>query len=355
MDSEPTRFLIIRLSAIGDILHATAVAHNLRLARPDAHITWLASPPASILLSANPDIDELLVWDRRPLDQAISRLQFRTVCQELRKLRKFLNGRRFDIVLDIHCLFLTGLIAHFTHTRRCIGIRDLHEFNHIFMTQLAPKLQDPHKIRRYLSVLTPLGIPAEHLEPILTLPSSLDGFAEDFFARHEIRPGQPILMVAARTTRPNKNWPLESFAAALSDLPKKIQIIFCGSAADQPYIRQIQDRLPRASLSIAGTTNLLELAALFRASSLLLSGDTGPLQIAAASGLPTLSLWGPTPHNIFGPLRGPHRFILSPHSCTACRKDTCRCKTNACINAISPKTVAQALQDFFQPQAEPRP
>ena len=67
------RILIIRISAIGDVLHVTSVVHNLRRLLPDAEITWLASPPASLLLETNPDIDRLLVWDRRPLDGASSK------------------------------------------------------------------------------------------------------------------------------------------------------------------------------------------------------------------------------------------------------------------------------------------
>ena len=68
------RILIVRISAIGDVLHVTSVVHNLRRLLPDAEITWLASPPASLLLETNPDIDRLLVWDRRTFDKAAAHL-----------------------------------------------------------------------------------------------------------------------------------------------------------------------------------------------------------------------------------------------------------------------------------------
>ena len=71
------RILIVRISAIGDVLHVTSVVHNLRRLLPDAEITWLASPPASLLLETNPDIDRLLVWDRRPLDEASAHFDLR--------------------------------------------------------------------------------------------------------------------------------------------------------------------------------------------------------------------------------------------------------------------------------------
>ena len=72
MNFDHARFLIIRLSSIGDVLHATAVARSLKRSCPTAHLTWLVSPPASELLRCNPDIDELLIWDRAPFDRAIA-------------------------------------------------------------------------------------------------------------------------------------------------------------------------------------------------------------------------------------------------------------------------------------------
>ena len=78
------RILVVRLSAIGDVLHSTAVVHNLKRLVPDCHVTWLVSPPASILLENNPDIDRLLVWDRRTFDKAAEHLDLRTVRQPLR-------------------------------------------------------------------------------------------------------------------------------------------------------------------------------------------------------------------------------------------------------------------------------
>jgi hypothetical protein len=68
----PQKILILRLSAIGDVLHATPVARELKKLQPGCHITWLVSPPADKLLAENPHIDEVLVWDRRPLDKAFA-------------------------------------------------------------------------------------------------------------------------------------------------------------------------------------------------------------------------------------------------------------------------------------------
>jgi 3-deoxy-D-manno-octulosonic-acid transferase len=348
MDFSATHFLILRLSSIGDVLHATTVAHNLKLRSPGCHITWLASPPASSLLADNPDIDELLVWDRRPFDDAVLHHHFLTAKHHLDKLKPLLQKRHFDIVLDIQCLFLTGIIARMSGARKRIGIHDRHEFNHLFMTERGPEISDPHKIRHYLSVLAPLGFQAP-FDPslILHLPDSLHGFAAKFWHSRHIEPGKPLLLVNTLTSWPDKNWSAAAFAQVLDDLPADLQIVFCGAPHDAAHIEAIQKKMTHASLSIAGKASLMELAALFRSANLLLTGDTGPLYIAAAVGTPTLSLWGPTHPDIYGPLTGPHRFILSPCRCTACCKTHCPQGTNACMKAISPAVVKQELARFF--------
>lgn len=343
-----TRILIVRLSAIGDVLHATSVVHNLRRSEPDCHITWLVSPPAASLLANNPDIDELLVWDRRELDQAFARKDLPAIARSLRKARALLHPHTFDIALDIQGLFLSGLLTHLSGAPCRIGIHERHEGNFLFMTELAPNTTARHKIHRYMTALAPLGISADSFQPGLVLPISADqrSWAKKFWQTHGIETGnpkRPLLLVNTRTTWPDKNWPAENFGRCLRDVAPNIQIVFTGAPNDMTYIAKAQQILGRPSSSLAGQTTLAELAALFAEADMLLTGDTGPLYIAEAVGLTTLSLWGPTHPDIYGPLTAGHHFILSPHSCTACCKTKCRHHTNACMNAIEPALVAEKI------------
>ncbi|SFT67645.1 ADP-heptose:LPS heptosyltransferase [Selenomonas sp. GACV-9] len=343
-----TRILIVRLSAIGDVLHATTVVHNLRRSEPNCHITWLVSPPAAGLLANNPDIDELLIWDRRELDRAFAQKDLRAIARSLRKARALLRAHTFDIALDIQGLFLSGLLTRLSGAPRRIGIHERHEGNFLFMTELAPNITASHKIHRYMTALAPLGISPDSFQPGLVLPISADqrSWAQGFWQAKDIETGNPqhpLLLVNTRTTWPDKNWPAENFGRCLRGIDPKIQIVFTGAPSDMPYIAKAQQSLSRPSLSIAGQTTLMELAALFAEADLLLTGDTGPLYIAEAVGLTTLSLWGPTHPDIYGPLTAGHHFILSPHSCTACCKTKCRHHTNACMQAIEPALVTERI------------
>ena len=345
-----SQILILRLSAIGDVLHATPVARELKKLQPDAHISWLVSPPADKLLTKNPYIDEVLIWDRRPLDKAFASFNLLAAYRELKKARALLKSRNFDLVLDIQGLFLTGLLARISGVKRRIGIHERHEGNPFFMSEMAPDIESPHKVLRYLSSLIPLGFDLNDFTAGLTLnlPQSLTGFAKNFWQEHGIDPQRPILLVTTRTTWPDKNWEPKNFGLALKDLPENIQIIFCGSPSDEVYIKEAQSQMNRPSLSIAGQTSLLELAALLKSATLLLSCDTGPLHIADAVGCQTLSLWGPTQPDVYGPLTKGHEFILTPHECKRCLKTKCKYKTNACMKAITPAMVADKLHALLR-------
>lgn len=344
-----SQILILRLSAIGDVLHATPVARELKKLRPDCHITWLVSPPADKLLAENPYIDEVLIWDRRPLDKAFASFNLAAAYRELKKARALLKARHFDLVLDIQGLFLTGILARLSGAKRRIGIHERHEGNPFFMTDMAPNIESSHKVHRYLSALMPLGFDLSTFTPGLTLnlPESLNNFAKNFWREHGIDISRPILMVTIRTTWPDKNWEPENFGKALKALPPQVQIVFCGAPSDEEYIKAAQARMNRPSLSIAGETSLPELAALLQSADLLLSCDTGPLHIADAIGCRTLSLWGPTQPDVYGPLTAGHEFVITPHGCRRCLKTKCQYKTNACMKAITPDMVAEKLNTFF--------
>lgn len=347
------RILIVRLSSIGDVLHATTVAHNLRLLLPDAEISWLVSPPSDALLRGNPDIDHLLVWDRRPIDRAFAHLHLRRAHAELQKARALLAPHAFDVALDIQGLFLTGLLTKASGAKRRIGIHERHEGNPLFMTEMAPEHGDRHKILRYLTALEPLGFDRKDFQPGIVLPvtDAQKAFAQAFWTRHGVNPAAPILMVNTRTTWPDKNWPPAYFGAALRGIPANVPIVFSGAPGDRPFIKEAMRAMDRPALSIAGETSLTELAALLSSAALLLTGDTGPLYIAEGVHTPTLSIWGPTHPSVYGPLTEGHSFVLSPYACTVCCKTHCqRDKQSAyspCMRAVTPEMVREKLAELL--------
>ncbi len=354
--SSGAHILIVRLSAIGDVVQSTTLAKNIKRLRPDCHITWLVSPPAAQLLEENPYIDRLLVWDRHPFDEASAHGRIFSMLSLLREARALLHQYDYDIALDIQCLFLTGLLTRLSGAKRCIGIHERHEGNHFFMTTVAPAIDDPHKVRRYMTALLPLDFDWRDFRPgtTITLREEEQQWARDFLQEQGLSSGdasRPLLLVALRTTWEDKHPAPEVFAEALAPLEERVQIVFIGAKDDSPAIETCRKLLPQKTYSLAGKLTLRELAALMGEATLLLCCDSGPLYIAEAVGLPTLSLWGPTHPTIYGPLTAGHHFLLTTNACAACCKTKCRLGTNACMKAIEPQRITEALGECLQTAA----
>ena len=347
-----SRFLIVRLSSIGDVLHATTVAHNLKQAYPQCHITWIVSRTAAELLHDNPDIDTLFVWSREDFEKALQARQFATAWSCISQLRDFFAGQHFDIALDVHGLFMTGVITRLSQAPRRIGMAGTRELNRFFMTELAPPVASPHMIRRYLSVLTALGIKSDDYQLFLKLPAELCDFPAKFDLAHGIDRKRKLLMVTPWTSWQSKNWGIENFAACLNQLPSDIQILLCGGPSDRENNAAIRQSVSRPLTDITGQTSLLELAALIAKADLLLTGDTGALHMATALKVPTLSLWGPTRPEKYGPLVPGHVFLCATGECTNCNKTKCRQKNNACMNSLLAQQVADKTMELLRKNKE---
>lgn len=340
--------LIVRLSSIGDVLHATPVAKALKTAYPDCHITWLVSRLSSSLLTGNPYIDRVFIWSREEFEQAATNRQIGQLKKLWYQLKHFYQETHFDLVVDIHGLFLTGVITAASQAPRRIGMGKTRELNRFFMTEQAPVPTGSHVIDRYLSVLLPLGIYATDKQMTLQLSAADQAFAQTFFDENQIDPQKKILLINPMTSWTSKNWSNENFAKLLCLLPLDVQPLLCGSRHDKAETDKIKALCDRPLFDAVGKTSLTELAALVAKADLVLTGDTGALHIATALGTPTVSLWGPTTPMQYGPLTGDHTFIQSPHSCIACHKTKCRLHSNACMQAIEPTEVVRKINALLQ-------
>lgn len=346
-----TRFLIIRLTSIGDVLHSTPVAQALKTALPDCHITWLVSEVPSGLLSLNPYLDEVYVWPRERWEGYMRHGQFRAAWQLWQKLKLDLEARHFDIVLDIHGLFLTGMIAAASKAPRRIGMSNTRELNWLFMTEIAPgSPQDVHVIQRYLSVLRPLGIVSDHYAMTLPLPAETITFATNFLNSKGVKPKDTIIALNPATTWPAKNWPADYYAAIAKALQPKGHILLCGGPADQALGEYIIKQSGVPIINAVNQTSLLQLAALISHCKVLVTGDTGPLHMAIALNIPTISMFGPTDPKKFGPLTSEHVVLQEQIGCRPCHKTVCPHKHLNCMHSLSPNKVIVAVQALLNKQ-----
>ncbi|SMC79153.1 glycosyltransferase family 9 protein [Sporomusa malonica] len=340
--------LIIRLSSIGDVIHCTPVAGALKAAWPDCRITWLVGEVCADLIKYNPSVDETMIWPRERFDKHLRAYEFKQALALWRSLQNDLAAREFYAALDIHGLFLTGMITRQVRTGQRIGMSEARELNPLFMSQTAKPL-GPHITQRYLSVLKPLGITPADQHMTLVIPAEAEQFAENYIkAQGIITPPDKIAVLVPGTTWPAKNWPPELFARTAELLAKDFKIILCGGKAELPMGCEIEAKAGVSVNNAIGQTSLLEMAGILSKAAVVVAGDTGPLYMAAALATPTVTLFGPTNPETYAPPGKQHAIVVTKRDCGFCHKTKCRYGTNECMNSIKPEAVVEQVYNLVR-------
>ena len=314
----------------------------MKAAWPDCRITWLVGEVSAELLKYNPDIDDIIIWSRERFEKHLKNFDLKKAVTMWNGLRNDLASKAFYAALDIQGLFLTGMIASLVKTGRRIGLSETREFNSLFMTETAKPL-GKHIIDRYLGVLRPLGITSFTQKTTLIVPEEARRFANDFLTSRDSLPGNKYAVLVPGTTWHSKNWPVEFFAQTARLLGKDFRIILCGGKAELQMGLDIQTKAGIALINAINKTSLLDMAALIEKAAVLVAGDTGPLYIAAALGVPTVSIFGPTNPTVFAPPGARSAVLFSKRTCSFCHKTACAKDFAECMNSVTPGEVVQKV------------
>lgn len=276
----PERIALIKPSALGDVVHTLPVLHALRLGFPDAKITWIINRNLESLLSAHPDLDETLPFDRRGgVRSAV-------------KLARELSQRRFDLVLDLQGLLRTGLMCAATQSPRRVGLSSGREGSRWFYSDLIIDDLNLHAVDRYWRVAEALGIGKTPKVFHLAIPSHARAWANQF------RCEPPMIIVSPGSRWETKRWP--HFADLVNQAQHKFggTAILVGSPDEVPLSNNLAERIRGNCLDLTGKTTLPQLAALLDRADVVLANDSGPLHLAAALG----------------------RLVVAPYTCTTAKR-----------------------------------
>jgi lipopolysaccharide heptosyltransferase I len=280
------RILIVRLSAIGDVIHGVPVLCALRDALPQAFLSWVVEGRAGDLLAGHAALDELVRVPRGWLKSP----------HEVWRLRRRLHSLRFDMAIDLQCLTKSAIAAWLSGAPRRIGKagEDGRELSRWIHNELVP-CGGAHVIEHYLDLLTPLGIESPVVKFDLR-ESPADGqMANEFLARSGIAVGSFALMNPGAGW-PSKIWPAERYGQLASKLAAS-HGIKCVAVWGATSERPLAEAIVAASdghAKLAPPTSMTELGALCRRAAIFVGSDTGPMHLAVAVGTPTISLHGPS-------------------------------------------------------------
>jgi heptosyltransferase-1 len=335
--------LIIRSSAIGDVVFASPIAAALKRSYPHAHIAWLVEPGIDILIRSDPHIDERILWPKaewKALWRDGKRLEF---FRRVRAFRKSLRERQFDVVLDLQGLLKSGMLAWLSGAPRRIGLGS-REGSRWLMTEVVPRAGDAARISsEYLYLAQHLQLDVGDFMPRLYLDANAEARALERLAANGLAPGK-YAVCAAFTTRPQKHWFADAWQALASTLREQTGLtpVLLGGPADREAARHIADGA-NDFVNLVGQTNLAEAAALVKHAGAVVGVDTGLTHMGIAFAKPTVAIFGSTcPYSVTG--RNNARVIWLGLSCSPCgRRPTCG-GAWTCLRDIGPERVLHELQ-----------
>ena len=313
------RIALVKLSSLGDVVHALPVAATLRAARPGAWLAWIVERREAAVLREHPALDEVIVVDTRRWRRARSPKDLAAAARDIGAARRQLRTTPFDVAIDLQGLIKSGLLAAATGAPRRIGFHGKwrrEPVSRVFTNQQVVPDGDRHVVEQYLALLRPLGITTPRLEFHLPSVPSAESRLEEWLSTAGLKPRQRLVVLNPGAGRADKRWPVARFAELAARLGHDAgaHVVVAWGPGEESAARAIVDGAraagPRALLAPA--TDLHELIALLRRASVMVAADTGPLHIAAALGTPCVGLYGPTAAARNGPYGAGHAALSAP-------------------------------------------
>jgi len=377
--AETVNILIVKLSAIGDVIHTLPSLAALRCLWPEADITWVVEEAAADLLQDHPALNRVIVSGRK---RWLRELRQGMIVQPFGEMRAFLaelRSRQYDLVVDFHGLFKSAVIVFLSGGKRKLGYASLQEGSGLFYNEKITEAMEKHAVERYLDFVhyiargdektclsgTPefgiaigenekrkvsellakkiFGVPplppgnSENRMP--ALPQTVGTNDENAALQHADRPFIAVSPVAFWET---KLWEDEKFALLGDRLWQELGITVVLTGGDAKPLEKIMKLMKTKALNLGGQTSLRELAALYKRAKIVVTTDSGPMHLAAAVGTPTVALFGPTDPVRTGPYGPGHRVIRTGINCSPCFRK--KCPQPRCMTEISVEEVFNAVR-----------
>ena len=380
--------LFVRLSYIGDVLHATPAARWIKEQYPDAKLHWIVTPSMVELLEGNPYVDEIIPWERDEYEAHSKKLHIPTMWRMWWELKAKLEPYKFDVAVDVQGRLITGLVLLASGAPIRLGLGGTKELNWLF-TNYKTKPSTDHVIKRYVEVAqllkeavtkqanleTPLkpvdnGLDTETLHTVSAkqmyhmdfyVPSKLHTWAEEQWKtidnhsslnRGEVEKPLRVGLVLG-TSWATKEWPQEKWYSLVKSLQYRANFVCLGGPKEATQYKPLLDSLAAEGidhimLNMLGKTTLQEVGALIESCDVVVTADTGSLHIALALDKPVVALFGPTDPKLWGPLTGTFKVLVNDElHCLGCRKRRCPKPDQYCMSGIEPVRVKKAIFELI--------
>lgn len=338
---------------LGDVLHAVPMLKALRNAKPGTKIVWLVGPWSAALARRYAGyVDEVRNFGPNLPNYARGKREWRQSAWSQWRLALDLRRTGIDVLiapLDGAGRFLANAVC----PRTWIGIGDRRppRVRPEIATVVQPYEKDRYEADAWCGLLEPLGI-AARAERLVYEPTAAERQAADEFLRAEgVDPERPLVLIAPGSGWSGKNWLPERFGEVAAGLAseRNAQMAWIGGPDEAALVPPER----AGDFRWFGKVPLPVLVAAMERAQLFVGNDGGLLHFAAAQGVPTVSIWGPTRPGKWGPQGARHRQIRKAEHCAGCiywdYRETCR-HDRACMQAVHVEDVKIAVKALFEKQ-----
>jgi 3-deoxy-D-manno-octulosonic-acid transferase/heptosyltransferase-1 len=331
-----TNILIVKLSAIGDVVQTLPALEAIKRTYPASRIDWVVEEASSGILEGHPLIDRVLVSRRKAWFRMLVRpAKFLAGIHGIAGFLRDLRSVRYDIAIDFQGLLKSGIIIGLSRSVRKIGFDRTRELSYLFLNERLPAYDiEKHALERYLDVARYLGA----VDPPSTCALPIErerATIRDRLSEAVIGGGRVVVINPLARWR-TKLWTEEKFAQLADRLiaERNATVIFTGGPDDRDAVARILSMMRERALDWTGKTTLKELAALAERADLFITTDTGPMHLAAAAGGRVVALFGATAPWRTGPYGKGHVVVRAGLDCSPCFSRTCGRKMQ-CMEAIT--------------------
>jgi len=336
---DAVNILIIKLSAVGDVIHTLPSLSALRKLYPGAHITWVVEEAAADIVRNHPDLDCLIVSRRKGWQKEIKAGRIKEPLHEIKSFLRELRTRDYDLVIDFHGLFKSAILVFLCRGKRKIGYDSYQELSGLFYSEKIPEDMTKHAVERYLDFPKYLG--AKIVDPVFQIAVGAENKETVDRLLTSCQVSGPFVAMNPVAYWDTKLWDDARFAALCDRIVEKYHLAVILTGQKATALEKIRLRAHGTVINLEGRTTLKDLAELYRRATLLVTTDSGPMHLAAALGTPVVALFGPTDPSRTGPYGSGHIVIQESLSCVPCFRKTCRDMT--CMKDITVDQVFDAV------------
>jgi ADP-heptose:LPS heptosyltransferase len=347
------RVLAIKFWGMGSIVLTTPALRALKKAYPACSVTFLTFAQNEGICGTIHSIDHVYAYRAHG---------FVTFLASFVDLVRFLRREQFDVVIDFEFFAnFTSIITAISGARVTVGFHGPKFWRDSFYTKRVSS-DDAHITDDFLKAVETLGATADgsHLEELVVADESAAARLDQLLSAHGVTAADPLICVNinASALDHKRRWPLASYRELIQRLLTSLcryRIVLIGAPDEAPYVAQLTSTLARSPnlINLCGLISVEQLVLLLQRSSLFIGNDSGPLHLAAAARIATVSFFGPETPAVYGPRGDAHAVLYKNIPCSPClnvynSKDNTSCRNNVCMQSIGVDEAWAAVQAKLQ-------